>query len=141
VEAVPTPQTRTEISPRVDTQIGNNNTLTFRYQLWENGQTDSNVGQFTLPLAAYDSTYRNQSLQVSDAQVINEKAVTEIRFRYYRTSYHQNPASPLAAISVLGAFTGGGSSAGTSNTLTNSYELQDYTSVSMSKHFLKFGAR
>ena len=54
VEAIPTPQTRTNFSPRIDTQIGNNNTLTVRYQLWENSQTNPNVGQFTLPSAAYN---------------------------------------------------------------------------------------
>ncbi len=41
VEAIPTPQTQTNIGPRIDTQIGNNNTLTVRYQLWENNQTRS----------------------------------------------------------------------------------------------------
>ena len=80
----PHPQTRTNLSPRIDTQIGNNNTLTFRYQLWQNSETNPNVGQFTLPSAAYNSGERYQSFQVSDAQVINEKAVTEVRFRFCR---------------------------------------------------------
>src|SRR5208282_801328 len=48
VQAVPTPQTRTNLSPRVDTQIGTNNTLTFRYQLWQDDEHNQNVGQFTL---------------------------------------------------------------------------------------------
>src|SRR5208282_4089046 len=95
VQAVPTPQTRTELSPRIDTQFGQNNTLTFRYQLWDNSVTNSNVGQFTLPSAGYDYHYRDQVFQVSDAQVINEKAVTEVRFRYFRTAYNQNPVTPL----------------------------------------------
>jgi hypothetical protein len=141
VEAVPTPQTQTSFSPRIDTQIGNNNTLTLRYQLWDNSQTNPNVGQFTLPSAAYNSGERYQSFQVSDAQVINEKAVTEVRFRFSRDSEHLTPASSLPTISVSGAFTGGGTSAGTSNTVSNTYEVQDYTSVTLNKNFLKFGAR
>ncbi|MGO8791139.1 MAG: carboxypeptidase regulatory-like domain-containing protein, partial [Terriglobia bacterium] len=148
VEAVPTPQTQTNFSPRIDTQFGNNNTLTVRYSLWQNSENDPNVGQFTLPSAAYSSSERYQSIQVSDAQVINEKAVTEVRFRYFRTTYNQNPVTPLladglepATTSVLGAFTGSGSSSGTNNQLTTAYELQDYTSVTLSKNFLKFGAR
>ena len=141
VQAVPTPQTRTNLSPRIDTQIGNNNTLTFRYSLWENSQNDSNVGQFTLPSAAYNSSERYQSFQLSDAQVINEKAVTEVRFRYYHDSELQTPANSLPTTSVLGAFVSGASNAGASNTVTNSYELQDYTSVTLSKNFVKFGAR
>ena len=113
VQAVPTPQTQTVISPRIDTQIGNNNTLTFRYALWQNSQNNPDVGQFTLPSAAYDNNERYQSFQASDAQVINEKAVTEIRFRYYRDDENQNPANSMPTISVLGAFVGGASNAGT----------------------------
>jgi hypothetical protein len=140
-QTVPTPQKRTNFSPRIDTQIGNNNTFSFRYQLWDDNEQNTNVGQFTLPSAAYGYTYRNQTFQISDAQVINEKAVTEIRFRFYRTDYHSIPASALPTVSVSGAFTGGGTSAGTTDNLSNSYELQNYTSVSLHKHFVKFGAR
>jgi hypothetical protein len=140
-QAIPTPQTQTNLSPRIDTQIGNNNTLTIRYSLWKNNQTDPNVGQFTLPSAAYNSSERYQSFQFSDAQVINEKAVTEVRFRYSRSTELQTPANSLPTISVPGAFTSGASSEGASNNVTNSYELQNYTSVTLSKNFLKFGAR
>ena len=141
VEAVPTPQTQTNFSPRIDTQFGNNNTLTVRYSLWQNSENDPNVGQFTLPSAAYSSSERYQSIQVSDAQVINEKAVTEVRFRYFRDDEHQTPANSLPTVSVLAAFVSGASNAGTNNTSTNAYELQDYTSVTLNKNFLKFGAR
>ena len=141
VEAIPTPQIRMELTPRIDTQFGNNNTLTFRYSLWDNSQTNPNVGQFTLPSAAYNVSERYQSVQVSDAQVINEKAVTEVRFRFYRDSDHLTPASLLPTISVPGAFYGGGTSAGASYTQQYSYELQDYTSISLARHFVKFGAR
>jgi len=141
VQAVPAPQTQTNTSARLDTQIGANNTLTVRYSLWQNSQTDPGIGQFTLPLAGYNTGERYQSIQASDAQVINEKAVTEFRFRYYRDDEHQTPTSSLPAIAVLGAFTGGGSSAGATNSSANAVEIQNYTSVSHSKHFIKFGGR
>jgi hypothetical protein len=140
-QAVPTPQTRTRISPRFDTQVGKNDTLSFRYVLWENSRDNPTVGQFTLPSAGYNSAERWQSLQVSDAHVINEKAVTEIRFRYGRDDERQTPASSQPAITVLGAFNGGGATTGATHTVSNSYQLQNYTSVSLSKHFLKFGVR
>ena len=76
---------------------------------------------------------------VSDAQVINPKAVTEMRFRYGRDDERQAPATSLPSLTVLGAFTSGGSILGRTNTVSDSYQLQDYTSVSLSKHFLKFG--
>ena len=140
-QAIPTPQTQTSIHPRIDTQFGNNNTLSVRYVLWQNSQSNSGVGQFVLPTAGYDTHERYQSLQLSDAQVINAKAVTEIRFRFYRDDEHQNPLSSAPTVIVTGAFTGGGSNLGTSNDLTNGYEFQNYTSVSLRKNFLKFGVR
>jgi hypothetical protein len=141
IEAVPTPQTRTSLSPRIDTQIGNNNTLTFRYQLWENSQKNPNIGQFNLPSTAYNGGETYQSFQVSEAHVINEKAVTEIRFRYGHDSETQTPINTTPTISVLGAFVDGGANAGIDNTVTDSYEAQNYTSVTLGKSFVKFGVR
>ena len=141
VEAIPTPQTQTSVSPRIDTQIGNNDTLTFRYALWQNGQNNPNVGQFTLPTAGYSNFERYQSIQGSDAHVINEKAVTEIRFRYYRDDAQQTPSNLQPTVSVLGAFVSGASNAGALNTRTNAYEFQDYTSMTLSRNFVKFGIR
>jgi hypothetical protein len=140
-QAIPTPQAQTSIHPRIDTQFGSNNTLSVRYVLWQNSQENSGVGQFVLPSVGYDSHERYQSLQVSDAQVINEKAVTEIRFRFSRDDERQNPLSSAPEVIVTGALTDGGSNLGTSNDLTNGYEFQDYTSVSLRKNFLKFGVR
>lgn len=141
VEPVAAPQTRTSLSPRLDTQIGNNDTLTFSYHLWQNDQKNSNAGQFILPEAAYDSFERWQSLMVSDSHVINDKAVTEIRFRYGRDDEKTTPASSALGVNVLGAFTGGGSTTGETSSTANYYEFQNYTSFSYSRHFLKFGIR
>ncbi len=141
VEPVPSPQTRTSLSPRIDMQLGKNDTLTFRYHLWENDQKNSNAGQFILPQAAFDSFERWQSLAASDSHVISAKAVTEIRFRYGRDDEQQNPASSLPGIIVTGAFTGGGTTTGAAKVIANYYEFQNYTSLSYSRHFVKFGIR
>ncbi len=140
-QAVPTPKTRTNIVPRLDTQIGNKDTLSFRYALWDNSRTDPAVGQFTLPTAGYDDSERWQSLAVTDSHVLNAKAVMEIRFRYGRDDERQTPASSLPSITVLGAFTGGGTTLGATQTTMNSYQFQDYTSVSLARHFIRFGVR
>jgi len=73
--------------------------------------------------------------------VLSEKAVTEVRFRYIRETSSVTPLNSQPTIAVAGAFTGGGTSAGTSSSTYHSYELQNYTSVALNKHFLKFGAR
>lgn len=141
VEPVATPQTRTSLSPRFDTQFGNNNTLSVRYQLWQNHQDNANVGQFTLPSAGYDTGETYQSIQASDAQVINEKAVTEFRFRYAHDVETQTPFSTAPTVSVLAAFVGGGANGGSYKAVTDSYEIQEYNSITFSRHFLKFGGR
>jgi hypothetical protein len=140
-QALATPQTRTELSPRLDTQFGSNNTLTIRYSLWKDSNQNQGVGQFSLPSQAHNSGTTEQTLQVSDAQVLSEKAVTEVRFRYIRENSSVTPLNSQPTIAVTGAFTGGGTSAGTSASTYHSYELQNYTSVALNKHFLKFGAR
>ena len=48
-------------------------------------------------------------------------------------------ANHIPSVTVPGSFTGGGS--GNSLDTQNHYELQSYTSIALSKHFLKFGAR
>jgi hypothetical protein len=140
-QTLPTPRTRTNLSPRIDTQIGANNTLTVRYQFWQDNETNQGVGQFSLPSQAYNTRDTDQAIELSDSQVLGEKAVTEIRFRYHRSNSHQTPQSSDPTLSVLGAFSGGGNSIGTGSDLENSYEAQSYTSVSLGKHLLKFGAR
>jgi len=140
-QAVPTPQMRTELSPRMDRQFGNNNTLTVRYQLWKNSSESQGVGQFSLPSQAYNSGDTEQTIQISDAQVLNEKAVTEVRFRYVDETSNQMPLNSEPTTSVPGSFVGGGTSVGTNSSTYHSYEVQDYTSVAMSKHFVKFGIR
>lgn len=140
-QTLPTPHTRTQLSPRLDTQFGSNNTLTVRYQFWKDNQMNQGVGQFALPSQAYNTDQTDQSIQVSDAQVLSEKAVTEIRFRYRRNASHETPVSSLPTLLVLGAFTGGGNSFGAVSATDDYYEAQNYTSVALKKHFLKFGAR
>src|SRR5215831_6569289 len=48
-QAVRNPQTRTNLSQRIDYQLTPNNTLTARYQYFRDVQTNSGVGQFNLP--------------------------------------------------------------------------------------------
>jgi len=153
-QAVLTPQTRTNLSPRVDYQLAKNNTLTVRYQFWQDHETNQGVGQFALPDQAYNIGTTQQTLQVSDTQVVGEGAVNETHFQYIHTSSNQSPqnsqtpycqfasGSPAdCTISVLGAFTAGENSQGQIVNTQNNYELQNYTSMSHGKHLLRFGGR
>jgi hypothetical protein len=140
-ESVPNPRTRTNLTPRFDYQVNPNNTLTARYQYFRDSQDNAGVGQFALPSTGYDTTSTEHTLQISDSQVIGTKAVNETRFQYIRENSQQNPLSMAPTINVIGAFTGGGSNQGAQTDHTDRYELQNYTSLAMGAHFLKFGGR
>jgi len=152
-ESVPNPRTRTNLSPRIDYQVTPNNTLSARYQFYRDTWENNGVGGTMLPEAGYDTTSTEHTVQVTDTQILGTKAVNETRFQYLRDNSGQTPVTaalqnPLPAnlsnipsINVLGAFTGGRSSAGRQTDHQDHYELQNYTSVSQGKHFLKFGGR
>ncbi|MGB8771095.1 MAG: carboxypeptidase regulatory-like domain-containing protein [Candidatus Korobacteraceae bacterium] len=138
---LPAPATRLNISPRVDFQLSKNNTLTVRYQYVRNNQDNEGVGQFSLPSQAYNAHSTEQTVQISDTQVLSPTMVNETRFQYIRDSSDQIPFSSAATLNVLGAFNGGGSPEGTVVTNQDHYELQNYTSIAHGHHFIKFGGR
>jgi len=139
--SVPTPRTRTNVSPRMDFQLTPNNTLSVRYQWWQDNQANNGVGQFALPTQAYNVTTTEQTVQLSDTQLFGTKVVNEIRFQYLGERFNQTPASTAAVVNVQGAFVGGGSSAGYNIDAQDHFEFQNYTSVLAGKHMFKFGGR
>jgi hypothetical protein len=148
-ESVPNPRTRTNLSPRIDYQVSTNNSLTARYQYYRDTQQNAGVGGSVLPEAGYNSTESEHTVQITDTQILGTKAVNETRFQYLRDNNGQNPVTspfqtPLttnASFNVIGAFTGGRSSEGMETDSEDHYELQNYTSISQGKHFVKFGGR
>ena len=139
--AVPQPHTRTNISPRLDYQISKNNTLTARYQYYRNVEENDGVGGFALLDQGTNSTTTEHTVQISDTQVLSNKVINETRFQYLRENSSDVPNSIIPSVTVPGSFTAGGASGGTSTDHQDHYELQNYTSMSLGSHFLKFGGR
>jgi len=137
---VANPRTLTNMGPRVDYQITRNNTLTARYQYFRNERLNGGVGGLTLPTQGYDTLGAEHSIQLSDTQILGERAVNETRFRYESEQEDETAQNPAFTIRVNGAFTGGGSNRD-SSTNSKSYELQNYTSLIAGPHMLKFGGR
>jgi len=140
-EGVPNPRTRTNLSPRLDYQVSANNTLTARYQYERENETNNGIGQFSLPSMGFNQQNREHQLQISDTQIINAKIINETRFQFVPETSDRTPQSTAPTISAQGAFTDGGNGGGVSSDTLDRYELQNYTSLSHGKHFLKFGAR
>lgn len=142
---VPNPATRTNVSPRIDYQLTSTNTLTGRYQYWENQQQNLGVGQsqtqIGLPSHGYNSDSIEHTVQVSDTQVFGSKIVNETRFQYLRASTDQNPLNNSPEISIPGVLAFGGNSTGRVLDKENHYEIQNYTSVIAGNNSIRFGAR
>src|SRR5271166_5132117 len=140
-QAVPSPSTVLNISPRFDFQLTPSNVLTVRYQYVRNNQDNEGIGQFSLPSVGYNSHSTEQTVQISDTQIISATIVNETRFQYIRQTSNQNPLSTDPTLVVQGAFTSGGSPEGTVVSKQDHYELQNYTSIAHGRNFIKFGGR
>lgn len=133
------PQTHLEISPRVDLQLGQKNTLTVRYQYFRRNESGNLNGATSLPSLAY-STYENENaIQLMDSQIINERMVNETRFQYRRGMSNTTPVNSAPTVSVPQLLSSGGSSSQFSNDHTDHLELQNITTMTKGAQAIKFG--
>ena len=135
------PRTRTNISSRFDYQLSTNNTIMVRYQFTHNHEENNGIGQLALPSQGFNQTGNEHSIQISDTQILSPRAVNETRFEWERNTTDQNALVSGPTINVLGQFSEGGNPLGISAVTTNHYEVQNYTSLNMGKHFMRFGGR
>jgi hypothetical protein len=134
------PQTHTNVSPRIDLQLGQKNTLTLRYQFYRNSQS-GNIGSTSLPSQSTTSTSVENTVQISDSEIINEHMVNETRFQYLRDMSTTTPFSTAPSVSVEGDLTTGGSGGQNSHDHTDHLELQNITTMTAGAHAIKFGTR
>ena len=139
--AVSSPQSRLDLSPRFDFQIGKNNTLTVRYGLSQQKQTNAGVSQFSLPSQAYNSSNLENELQLSDTQILGPRIINETHLQLARDTTSQAAQNASPTILVQGAFNGGGSSLGTNRDTQNRLELSNNTMISKGTHTLNIGGR
>jgi uncharacterized membrane protein YgcG len=135
------PHTRTNISPRIDLQLGQKNTLTARYQFYRDTDNSDLSSTIAEPTQATSSTSTEHTVQLSDAIIVNEHVVNETRFQYIRDASTETPASTDPSVSVASYFLGGGASSQISTDHTDHFELQNLTTMSLGTHALKFGTR
>ena len=137
--ALSNPHNHINVSPRLDLQLGQKNTLTLRYQFYYDSET-GDIGSTELPSQSQTSTSKEHSIQLSDSQIINDHVVNETRFEYRREIESITPVSNAPTLIVSGDFSGGGSSGQTSNDHSDHFELQNYTTMSIGPQTVKFGA-
>ena len=135
------PQNRLRISPRVDYQLSQNNTLTFRYGYTRNDLQNQGAGNLSLISNAYHALDTDHTLQITETAVLSTSVINETRFQLYHTNESELANNDLASVTVLGAFNGGGAQIGHTTDTENHYELQNYTTVTKGAHTWKFGVR
>ena len=140
-ETLGNPSSRLDISPRLDLQLGQSNTLTLRYEFYRATQTNSGVGEIDLPTQAYNTHNEENELQASDSLVLSKNFVDDIRFQYRRIRSAQAPVNITPSVSVQGSFVTGGSNSGTVRDNQDDFEVQNYFTGSKGNHALNFGGR
>jgi hypothetical protein len=135
-----TPGRYTNVSPRIDYQVTQNQTLMFRYGITHSDVQDNGIGGFDLVSRGYHSQFTNQTVQAADTVVLGS-AVNETRFQFYRSATQAIANSTSPTIQVLQSFNGGGATLGRTFDAQNSYELQNYTSIVKGPHAWRFGIR
>ncbi len=133
------PHNHINVSPRVDLQLSDKNTLTLRYQFYYDAES-GDISSTQLPSQSISSHTTEHALQLSDSQIINDRMVNETRFEYRHATETDTPVSNLPTIRIAGDFTGGGAASQLSNDHQEHFELQNFTTMSVGKHAVKFGA-
>ncbi|HWB32140.1 MAG TPA: carboxypeptidase regulatory-like domain-containing protein [Acidobacteriaceae bacterium] len=140
-QAISNPSSRFHVSPRLDVQLGQSNTLSVRDSFTRAVDTNSGLGALTLPSQAMNSHRLDNSIQLSDSLVLSPTLVADIRFRYRRVRSQNLPTSSAPAVTAQGAFTAGGNTAGRTEDHQDDFELQNYLTQSAGPHSLHYGVR
>ncbi|MFC5864807.1 TonB-dependent receptor domain-containing protein [Acidicapsa dinghuensis] len=139
--SIDNPHSRTNVSPRIDIQIGAKNTLTVRYQYYHDSETGS-LGGTQLPTEATSSSTDDNNIQISDTQVVNDHFVNETRFQYNRIKSSDSSVSTAPTLQVqVAGFSSGGSNTQSVRDHTDRWEMQNLSTLSLGSHALKFGMR
>jgi hypothetical protein len=136
--ALSEPSTRWDVSPRVDMMLGAKNTMTTRYE-YEEGTNSVNPVVSSALLEPSSGGNTEQTIQISDTQLISTKVINESRFEYQRDLSNSITPGSSPSIGVSGGFSVNSGSA--NNSTSNHYEVQNYTSIQLLKNFVRLGGR
>ena len=136
-----TPQKNFYVSLRGDLKINKKHTLVGNFDYGQFSQNPQGVGGFSLPSRAYRGSRNNYTLQLTETAIINEKTINETRLQISHNIFRQRASTALPALNVADSFFGGGAQIGSASNQQDRVELQNFTSWSTGKHFLKIGGR
>jgi len=142
--AVVTPLTNTFIAPRIDYQLSTNHTLTVRFEERLNSRDNDGIGRYNLPPPysdlAYNTAGNGQNLMATETAILSSRMVNETRFQYVR-NWTQSLGNEIPQINVANEFVTGGNGLGNTYDLNHHFELQNYTTITLGRHTVRFGGR
>jgi Carboxypeptidase regulatory-like domain len=139
--AVLTPRHFTNFAPRFDYLINKNNTLSLRYNLNATDLNSQGIGGTSLPSRAFDYSDRLHIFQAIDMAILNPRTVNEFGFQYIWYGITQTTRDPASGLIVNDSFSGGGSQIGHYSFDRDEGEARNYTTMTLTNHTIKFGAR
>lgn len=134
------PQRRIIVSPQVDYQLTPNDTLSVRYLYTNTDIQHSGVGGFNLISTGFHNHGDDQNVQISNTRVLGSSAVNQTRFQFDHANISSDADTASPQIDVLNSFVDGGQVGSSSNAL-DSFEFQNYTTISHDAHTWHFGVR
>ena len=141
-QVVLTPRRFTTFSPRFDYALNQNHTLVARYTYTRSTQENAGLNNgLSLLSRAFNTANTEHTFQVTETAVLNPRWINETRFQFIRRLNEQVGDNSLPTINVLDAFMGGGAQVGLSSVEENRWEFQNYTTATLGRHVLRFGAR
>jgi Carboxypeptidase regulatory-like domain/TonB dependent receptor len=135
------PQRRVTVSPRVDYQLTPSDTLSVRYVFQTVDIQHSGVGSFNLVSTGFHNEGQGNTLQIADTKILGSNIINQTRFQFDRQTITSVSDNSGPQIDVLNAFVGGGAQLGTSSNALDSFEFQNYTTISHKTHTWHFGVR
>lgn len=132
------PANRLEVSPRIDLELGQKNTLTMRYQ-YERNNVSGSLGQTSLPSTSSTADSQEHDIQLDDTQIISDRIVNETRFQYTRGISSSTPVSTYPSYGVPSVFSAGGDGSQSSRSHNDHFELQNFITLSAGKQAIKIG--
>ncbi|MBI3262113.1 MAG: TonB-dependent receptor [Acidobacteria bacterium] len=141
LQTVDSPQHRVNVTPRLDYQLNQNNTLVARYANTRIGRDNVGIGELSLPLRGYSTLETEHVVQLTETAVLSSQAINETRLQFVRTSTESRGNSSVPTINVSDAFIGGGTDIGYSFVDQNRWEIQNSTYYVSGAHTRRWGAR
>jgi hypothetical protein len=136
-----TPEKFWRLSPRFDFQLNKTNTVRVGYFYDRSDEPKADIGGRALPARAVDEGAAIQQLNLTEISILSPQVVNETRFQYFRWSRTAKSDPRTQPIVVPDSFGDGGADVTRSAYTQNQFELQNYTTMTLKRHTLRYGGR